>query len=153
MPSCAQRVASPRWAPELNIMIGVDAMFGFDFMLSTRPNPSIFGMCISVITKAYSASAARADSSSTSACSPLDTTVGNIGFIGLEAGSQITLPTNTMTAAGLLGWLRTHVHGLGAKVPVQDLLKSATGKPLSAASFIRYVESKYLESAQSVAAA
>ena len=25
--------------------------------------------------------------------------------------------------SGLLGWLRTHVHGLGAKVPVQDLLK------------------------------
>jgi Zn-dependent M32 family carboxypeptidase len=45
------------------------------------------------------------------------------------------------------------VHGLGAKVPVQDLLKDATGKPLSAVSFIRYVESKYLESAQSVAAA
>jgi carboxypeptidase Taq len=55
--------------------------------------------------------------------------------------------------SGLLGWLRTHVHGLGAKVPVQDLLKGATGKPLSAVSFIRYVESKYLESAQSVAAA
>jgi carboxypeptidase Taq len=55
--------------------------------------------------------------------------------------------------SGLLGWLRTHVHGLGAKVPVQDLLKDATGKPLSAVSFIRYVESKYLESAQSVAAA
>jgi Zn-dependent M32 family carboxypeptidase len=37
---------------------------------------------------------------------------------------------------------------------VQDLLKAATGKPLSAVSFIRYVESKYLEeSAQSVAAA
>jgi carboxypeptidase Taq len=55
--------------------------------------------------------------------------------------------------SGLLGWLRTHVHGLGAKVPVQDLLKGATGKPLSAVSFIRYVESKYLESEQSVAAA
>ncbi|MGH8139153.1 MAG: carboxypeptidase M32 [Steroidobacteraceae bacterium] len=54
---------------------------------------------------------------------------------------------------GLLGWLRTNVHGLGAKVPVQDLLKAATGKPLSAVSFVRYVESKYLESAQSSAAA
>jgi carboxypeptidase Taq len=53
--------------------------------------------------------------------------------------------------SGLLGWLRTHVHGMGAKVPVQDLLKGATGKPLSAVSFIRYVESKYLESAQSAA--
>jgi hypothetical protein len=35
----------------------------------------------------------------------LDTAVGNIGFIGLEAGNQITLPINTATAAGLLGWL------------------------------------------------
>jgi carboxypeptidase Taq len=52
-----------------------------------------------------------------------------------------------------LGWLRTHVHGLAAKVPVQDLLKGATGKPLSATSFVRYVETKYLESAESSAAA
>jgi hypothetical protein len=35
----------------------------------------------------------------------LNTAVGNIGFIGLQAGSKITLPTNTATAAGLLGWL------------------------------------------------
>jgi carboxypeptidase Taq len=55
--------------------------------------------------------------------------------------------------SGLLGWLRTHIYGLGAKVPIQDLLKGATGKPLSAASFIRYVETKYLESAESSAAA
>ena len=53
---------------------------------------------------------------------------------------------------GLLGWLRTHVHGLGAKVPVQDLLRDATGKPLSAAAYIRYVEAKYLESVASEAA-
>jgi Zn-dependent M32 family carboxypeptidase len=32
-------------------------------------------------------------------------------------------------------------------------LKSATGKPLAATSFIRYVESKYLESSASSAAA
>ena len=55
--------------------------------------------------------------------------------------------------SGLFGWLRTHVHGLGAKVPVQELLKGATGKPLSATSFIRYVEAKYLESTASSAAA
>jgi carboxypeptidase Taq len=54
--------------------------------------------------------------------------------------------------SGLLGWLRTHVHGLGAKVPVQDLLRGATGKPLSAAAYIRYVEAKYLESVASEAA-
>ncbi|MGH8179686.1 MAG: carboxypeptidase M32, partial [Steroidobacteraceae bacterium] len=55
--------------------------------------------------------------------------------------------------SGLLGWLRTHVHGLGAKVPVQDLLRSATGKPVSASAFIRYVEAKYLEATPSEAAA
>jgi carboxypeptidase Taq len=54
---------------------------------------------------------------------------------------------------GLFGWLRTHVHGLGAKVTVQELMKSATGKPLSAASFVRYVESKYLEGATNSVAA
>jgi Zn-dependent M32 family carboxypeptidase len=37
------------------------------------------------------------------------------------------------------------VHGLGAKVTVNELMKEATGKALSAASFVRYVESKYLE--------
>jgi carboxypeptidase Taq len=55
--------------------------------------------------------------------------------------------------SGLFGWLRAHVHGIGAKVPVQDLLVGATGKPLSATSFIRYVEAKYLESARKTAAA
>jgi carboxypeptidase Taq len=54
---------------------------------------------------------------------------------------------------GLFGWLRTHVHSLGAKVPVQDLLKAATGKPLAATAFLRYVESKYLESTASSVAA
>ena len=55
--------------------------------------------------------------------------------------------------SGLLDWLRTNVYGLGSKMLVQDLLKGATGKPLSATSFIRYVEAKYLESAESSAAA
>jgi carboxypeptidase Taq len=54
---------------------------------------------------------------------------------------------------GLFGWLRTNVHGLGAKVPVQELLKNATGKTLSAASFLRYAESKYLENTANSAAA
>jgi carboxypeptidase Taq len=55
--------------------------------------------------------------------------------------------------SGLLDWLRTNVYGLGSKMLVQDLLKGATGKPLSATSFIRYVEAKYLESAENSAAA
>jgi carboxypeptidase Taq len=53
--------------------------------------------------------------------------------------------------SGLFAWLRTNVHGLGAKVPVQELLRGATGKPLSATSFVRYVEAKYLESLETPA--
>jgi carboxypeptidase Taq len=55
--------------------------------------------------------------------------------------------------SGLFGWLRTNVHGMGAKVTVHELMKLATGKPLAAASFVRYAEAKYLEgAADSVAA-
>jgi Zn-dependent M32 family carboxypeptidase len=36
---------------------------------------------------------------------------------------------------------------------VQELLKGATGKPLSATSFVRYVEAKYLETTASSSAA
>jgi len=38
-------------------------------------------------------------------------------------------------------------------VTVHELLKSATGKALSAAPFLRYLEGKYLEGAASSAAA
>ncbi len=55
--------------------------------------------------------------------------------------------------AGLFTWLRANVHSVGAKVTVQELLKKAAGKPLSAQAFIRYAETKYLESATSIAAA
>jgi carboxypeptidase Taq len=52
-------------------------------------------------------------------------------------------------AAGRFGsvmeWLRDNVHGIGARLPVQELIKQATGKPLTAAAYIRYLESKYLE--------
>jgi carboxypeptidase Taq len=46
---------------------------------------------------------------------------------------------------GLFEWLKTNVHGLGAKVGVQELVKTATDKPLSAAPALRYLEAKYLE--------
>jgi carboxypeptidase Taq len=47
--------------------------------------------------------------------------------------------------SGLMGWLRQNVHGQGARVSAQELLKLSTGKPLSAAAALRYLESKYLE--------
>ncbi|MBS0395930.1 MAG: carboxypeptidase M32 [Proteobacteria bacterium] len=46
---------------------------------------------------------------------------------------------------GLFEWLRERVHGAGAKMTVQDLVKEASGRPLSAAPALRYLESKYLE--------
>ena len=33
------------------------------------------------------------------------TQAGNLGFLGLQSGTQVTLPTNAVTAAGLLGWV------------------------------------------------
>ncbi|HXR20906.1 MAG TPA: carboxypeptidase M32 [Steroidobacteraceae bacterium] len=48
---------------------------------------------------------------------------------------------------GLFGWLRENVHALGAKVTVNELMKQATGQPLSAAALLRYLEAKYLQGA------
>jgi carboxypeptidase Taq len=47
--------------------------------------------------------------------------------------------------SGFIGWLRQNVHGQGARVSAQELLKVSTGKPLSAGSALRYLETKYLE--------
>src|SRR3954465_3836252 len=48
--------------------------------------------------------------------------------------------------SGLMGWLKTNVHSQGARVSAQELLKLSTGKPLSAAAALRYLETKYLDS-------
>jgi carboxypeptidase Taq len=49
---------------------------------------------------------------------------------------------------GLFAWLRENVHAMGAKVRVNELMKQATGQPLSAAALLRYLEGKFLEGAQ-----
>jgi len=46
---------------------------------------------------------------------------------------------------GLFEWLRQNVHALGASIGTSELIKNATGRPLSAAAWLRYVEAKYLE--------
>jgi carboxypeptidase Taq len=46
---------------------------------------------------------------------------------------------------GLFEWLRQNVHGVGASVGTPELIQNATGKPLSASAWLRYVEAKYLE--------
>jgi carboxypeptidase Taq len=46
---------------------------------------------------------------------------------------------------GVMDWLRDNVHGVGARLPVQELMQQATGKPLTASAYLRYLETKYLE--------
>ncbi len=46
---------------------------------------------------------------------------------------------------GLFEWLQQNVHGLGASLSTPELIARATGRPLSAAAWLRYVEGKYLE--------
>jgi len=52
-----------------------------------------------------------------------------------------------------MGWLRENVHRHGARITTQELLKLATGKPLSATSALRYLEAKYLGSESVVGSA
>lgn len=47
--------------------------------------------------------------------------------------------------SGLFDWLRQNVHSVAATVSMPDLIRNATGKPLSAAAWLRYIEGKYLE--------
>lgn len=46
---------------------------------------------------------------------------------------------------GLFEWLRENVYSLGSSLSADALIKKATGKPLSAAAWLRYIEAKYLE--------
>jgi carboxypeptidase Taq len=47
--------------------------------------------------------------------------------------------------SGLFDWLRENVHGLGASLSTPALITAATGKPLTASAWLRYLEAKYLE--------
>jgi carboxypeptidase Taq len=49
--------------------------------------------------------------------------------------------------APLVGWLRAHVHGHGARLGFQDLLRAATGKPLDPMDFQAHLASRYLDGA------
>jgi carboxypeptidase Taq len=44
----------------------------------------------------------------------------------------------------VFAWLRENMHGYGAKLPVKELIKQATGQPLSANALLRYLHSKYM---------
>lgn len=44
----------------------------------------------------------------------------------------------------LLAWLRANVHSKGSSLPLQDMLKAATGEELNPAIFISHLKSRYL---------
>lgn len=46
---------------------------------------------------------------------------------------------------GLFDWLRQNVHSHAASVSMPELIRNATGKPITAAAWLRYIEGKYLE--------
>jgi carboxypeptidase Taq len=50
--------------------------------------------------------------------------------------------------APLMRWLNTHVHGQGARLGFQDLLRHATGKPLDPADFTAHLTARYLSEAR-----
>ncbi len=45
----------------------------------------------------------------------------------------------------LLGWLRSNIHGHGRKFTANELLQRATGAPLDAAPFMRYLRRKFVD--------
>ncbi|MGE0724103.1 MAG: carboxypeptidase M32, partial [Alphaproteobacteria bacterium] len=46
--------------------------------------------------------------------------------------------------APLMGWLREHVHGLGASRSWEEIVAGATGRPLDVGVFRRHLEGRYL---------
>ena len=46
--------------------------------------------------------------------------------------------------SGVFGWLRENMHGFGAKLPVKELIRQASGQPLSANALLRYLQGRYL---------
>jgi carboxypeptidase Taq len=73
-------------------------------------------------------------------------------LIAIQLWERVRAARDTLDAeiargefAGLFAWLRERVHSSGAKLTVQDLVKEATDRPLSAAPALRYLEAKYLE--------
>jgi carboxypeptidase Taq len=46
--------------------------------------------------------------------------------------------------AGLFDWLRENIYRHAAKLSTPDLIENATGKPITAAAWVRYAEAKYL---------
>lgn len=76
-------------------------------------------------------------------------TLGALIAAQLFAAAKVQVP-DLMDRLGhgdfsaLLGWLRAHVHGLGRSLPMDEMLRRATGAPLGTTAFRRHVETRYL---------
>ena len=79
-----------------------------------------------------------------SAITVLDTSLGTRGFLGIQAGSQLTLPPSTMTAAGLLGWWHYTPADINANILplIGTPANGSTGftPPLSAGNYTLWIQ-------------
>ena len=76
-------------------------------------------------------------------------TLGAMAAAQLMAAARRTVPDLDVALAQgehapLLGWLRTHVHDQGSRLPFNELLRQATGKPLDPADFEAHLTARYL---------
>jgi carboxypeptidase Taq len=76
-------------------------------------------------------------------------TLGAMAAAQLMAAARRDLPALDAALergelAPLVGWLRERVHGQGSLLGFNDLLRSATGKPLDPADFTAHLTARYL---------
>lgn len=72
------------------------------------------------------------------------TVAGGLSFIGLQAGTQVTLPANAASAAGLLGWLHYSTADAGSDILARMSI-SANGSsgftaPLGAGDYAFWIQ-------------
>lgn len=77
-------------------------------------------------------------------------TLGALTAAQLFAAARAAMPDLMADIArgdftGLLGWLRTHVHGHGSSRSAAAIVEQATGQPLGTEAFRRHLEARYLE--------
>ena len=80
---------------------------------------------------------------------PLPAPAPLLDALGTEAAARRAIPDmDSHLAAGdlapLMRWLNGQVHGQGARLGFQDLLRHATGKPLDPADFTAHLTARYL---------
>ena len=68
--------------------------------------------------------------------------VARAAGIACHIGSNLELGIGS--AAMLLGWLGERVHTKGSLFSTEELVESATGRPLGTASFERHLRDRYL---------